>query len=179
MGENNSIERKRSIISRSSETMCMPMAISICFLKTCRTASPGEWKTLTSEDKGCMADKVLKYRSIPMWFYRHVTDKGRKTCINFAKRLCELADVSTDKPCNIKEIERFEKVRHMEEKIVKKGPSYTECEKDTSAKPVKSSSYRGTSNRASSVWRMEVSLLSGLSTRRTFMLPKGYQYRDN
>ncbi|CAC5402762.1 unnamed protein product [Mytilus coruscus] len=110
MGENNSIERKRSIISRSSETMCMPMAISICFLKTCRTASPGEWKTLTSEDKGCMADKVLKYRSIPMWFYRHVTDKGRKTCINFAKRLCELADVSTDKPCNIKEIERFEKV---------------------------------------------------------------------
>lgn len=110
MGENNSIERKRSLISRSSATMCMPMAISICFLKSCRTVSPDEWKTLTSEDKGCMADKVLKYRSVPIWFYRHVMDKGRKACINFAKRLCKLADVRTDKLCNIKEIERFEKV---------------------------------------------------------------------
>ncbi|CAC5359405.1 unnamed protein product [Mytilus coruscus] len=110
MGEKNSLERKRSIISRPSETMCMPTAISICFMKTCRTVLPSEWKTLTSDDTGCMADKVLKHRSFSQWFYRHVTDKGRKACINFAKRLCELADVSIEKPCNIKEIERFEKL---------------------------------------------------------------------
>ncbi|CAG2254250.1 unnamed protein product [Mytilus edulis] len=109
-GDDNSLKRKRSIISRPSDTMCMPMAISVCFLKTCRVVSPREWKTLTSDDTECMTDKVLKHRTTPKWFYNHVLDKGRKECINFAKRLCALADVSTEKQCNINDIERFEKV---------------------------------------------------------------------
>ncbi|CAG2203034.1 unnamed protein product [Mytilus edulis] len=109
-GDDNSLKRKRSIISRPSDTMCMPMAISVCFLKTCRVVSPREWQTLTSDDTECMVDKVLKHRTTPKWFYNHVLDKGRKECINFAKRLCALADVSTEKQCNINDIERFEKV---------------------------------------------------------------------
>ena len=109
-GIENSIKRKRSIISRPSDTMCMPMAISVCFLKSCHTVSPDEWKTLTSDDTESMVNKVLKHRTTPKWFYRHVLDKERKECFNFAKRLCELADVSTEKQCSINDIERFEKV---------------------------------------------------------------------
>ncbi|CAC5394024.1 unnamed protein product [Mytilus coruscus] len=90
--------------------MCMPMAISVCFLKTCRTVSSSEWHTLTSDDTGCMPGKVLKHRTAPQWFYKHVMDKGRKKCFNFAKRLCEIADVSTEKQCSINDIECFEKV---------------------------------------------------------------------
>ena len=34
-GENNSLDRKRSIINMSSKTMCMPVSIAICFVKSC------------------------------------------------------------------------------------------------------------------------------------------------
>ncbi|CAC5384136.1 unnamed protein product [Mytilus coruscus] len=111
-GVENSLKRKRSIISRPSEMMCMPIANTVCFLKTCRTVSSSEWHTLTSDDTGCMPDKVLKHRTrtAPQCFYKHVIDKGRKECFYFAKRLCEIADVSTEKQCSINDIERFEKV---------------------------------------------------------------------
>lgn len=109
-GDNNSLTRKRSIVSRPSKTMCMPMAIVICFLKTCDTVSPQEWLALTKDETESTLDKILKHKVAPKWFYKHVLDKNRSDCFSAAKRLCELASVRTDKKCNITEISRFEDV---------------------------------------------------------------------
>ncbi|CAG2253327.1 unnamed protein product [Mytilus edulis] len=95
-GENNSLMRKRSIVNIPSTTMCMPMAIVVCFLKTCRLVSPVEWRLLTEGDSSSMPDKVLKHKCHPHWYYKHVVEKGRKECTLFSRRLCELVGVSTE-----------------------------------------------------------------------------------
>ena len=97
-----------------SETLCMPMSTVICFLKTCRMMSPTEWRTLTRDDTGSMVDKVLRHRSLPHWYYKHVIDKGRNDCTVFAKRLCEMVGLCTDKPFNINEIEPFERLFNLQ-----------------------------------------------------------------
>ena len=107
-GENNSLHRKQSIISMPSDNLCMPMAIAVCFMKLCTLLSPDEWKTLTKDDQGSMIDKVLKHKSTPKWYYKHVVDKSRPECTAFAKRLCELVGLSCQRACNIRDIELFE-----------------------------------------------------------------------
>ena len=92
----------------------MPMAITVCFLKTCRIVTSEEWRSLIMRDQSSMVDKVLKHKSLPKWYYKHVLDKGRKECTTFAKRLCDLVGVSTEKPCNINEIEHFERLLNLQ-----------------------------------------------------------------
>ncbi|CAG2212305.1 unnamed protein product [Mytilus edulis] len=79
-----------------------------------RDSFPTNWRVLTKGDSSSMPDKVLKHKCYPHWYYKHVVEKGRKECTVFARRLCELVGVSTEKMCNINEIQLFERLLNLQ-----------------------------------------------------------------
>ena len=114
-GVNNSLIRKRSIVSIGMEdNMCLYRSIAIAFVKTCRCVSISEWKQCTGSDQTDMVTKVLKYRSYPLWYYKHMIDKRRKECTAFANRLCTLVGLDSSRAGNIQDIKHFEKLLNLQ-----------------------------------------------------------------
>lgn len=53
-GPRNSLDKKKSIfeIESGDDHLCLPKAIGVCFLKTCKKVNAAEWKELTHNDDG-------------------------------------------------------------------------------------------------------------------------------
>lgn len=49
-GHRNSLSRKKSIFEVNENGMCLPIAIGLCYLKTCKKVRALEWKELTIQD---------------------------------------------------------------------------------------------------------------------------------
>lgn len=46
-GHQNSLSRKRSIFEAYEDGMCLPIAIGLCYPKTCKKVGAREWKQMT------------------------------------------------------------------------------------------------------------------------------------
>ena len=109
-GPNNSLKRKRSIFKVTSDTLCLPIAIAVCFLKLCKKVKIAEWETLMREDANrTILDNVIKYKTCPKSYYYRMLDKTKtQKQKEMAKALCRKANVPIDRPLGLNDITPFE-----------------------------------------------------------------------
>ncbi len=110
-GPNNSIHLKRSLVQivNDKDELCMPRAIVVCWAKA-NVVTNTAWKDLVNGSKLSTIDLILRHRKCPQWFYVNVRTKSRQEQKKLAIKLCEMADVPTDRPCSLNDIPAFEEV---------------------------------------------------------------------
>jgi len=107
-GENNSLHRKQAIINIVNvDHMCMARAIAMSWAKL-HTVTAEEWQT--TAPKGCDVTHMLRHQMVPKYHYSNMLSKTRHEQETFARTLCRLTGVSTERPASLNDIPAFEDV---------------------------------------------------------------------
>lgn len=94
---------------QNDNNLCMPIAIGLCFLKTCKKVDAKNWGLLVRDDKGMVLDHAIKHRVVPQTYYDNILKISRKKMQKeMAMRLCEKARVSINRYLGLNDIEPFE-----------------------------------------------------------------------
>jgi hypothetical protein len=98
-GPNNTLKRKKSVLYvENDNNLCLPIAIGVCFLKTCKKVDAETWSRLTGNDTGVRMDHVIEHRTVPKLYYGNLLKKSRrKYQTEMATWLCEKAGVPVDR----------------------------------------------------------------------------------
>jgi len=113
-GAHNSIALKKSLLQVSNDDqMCLATAIGRCFLKLCEIVPLNKWREITQDDDEDMntVQKVIKHGMTTKSYYKHVSDSAvnnKSYSKTMALTLCKEANLPTDKPLSIRDIDCFE-----------------------------------------------------------------------
>ena len=111
MGEDSSINRKRSIVTivNEGDTLCLARSVAVCWAKL-NQVSTEEWNRLTTGMRGSTTDLILNIRKVPSWYYQKMLEKKRSNQKDLATKLSNLAGVAIDRPASLNDIPAFENV---------------------------------------------------------------------
>ena len=113
-GAHNSISLKKSLLQVSNDDqMCMATAMGRCYLKLCEVVPLNKWREVTKDDDQDMNtfQKVIKHGMTTRSYYKHVSDSAvnnKSYSKTMALTLCKEANLPTDKPLSIRDIDCFE-----------------------------------------------------------------------
>ena len=110
-GEDNSLERKRSIVTIvNNDKLCMARAISVSWAKLNR-CSAAEWKDIAqSRGSKTNLELILEHRKVPESHFKHLRKHGGKEQTDLAKAFSRLAGVPLNRPASLSDIPAFEDV---------------------------------------------------------------------
>lgn len=75
-GPNNSLKKKKSVLYvENDNNLCLPIAIGLCFMKTCKKVNAETWSRLTGNDSGVRMDHVIQHRTVPRHYYGNLLKK--------------------------------------------------------------------------------------------------------
>lgn len=78
-GPNNSLKRKKSVLFvENDNNLCLPNAIGLCFMKTCKKVNAETWSRLTGNDSNNTMQHVIEHRTVPKQYYGNLLKKSRK-----------------------------------------------------------------------------------------------------
>lgn len=119
-GANNSLKKKKSVLYvENDNNLCLPIAIGLCFMKTCKKVSAETWSRLTGNDSGVRMDHVIQHRTVPRHYYGNLLKKSRKKYqTEMAIWLCEKAGVPVDRYLGLNDIEPFETLLNVSINVV-------------------------------------------------------------
>lgn len=119
-GRNNSLKRKKSVLYvENDNNLCLPIAIGLCFMKTCKKVNAATWSSLTGNDSNTIMDHVIQKKTVPKHFYGNLLKKSRKKYqTEMAIWLCEKAGVPIDKYLGLNDIEPFETLLNVSINVV-------------------------------------------------------------
>ena len=109
-GPGNSIFQKTSMVEIvNDDKMCLARAIGVCFARVHKIDSKEEWAEIkrnagSSDNLGIL----IKQRKTSQSTYKTICKKTRKEQGTLAKILCEMAEVSADKPASLADVGKFE-----------------------------------------------------------------------
>ena len=90
--------------------MCLARAIGVCFARVNKIDDKEEWEGVKKNSAYSNNLEILvKSRKTSKATYKNICSKKRNEQGTLAKMLCELADVATDRPGCLSDIEKFEK----------------------------------------------------------------------
>jgi hypothetical protein len=98
-GPNNSLMRKKSVLYiENDNNLCLPIAIGLCFLKTCRKVDAETWSRLIGNDSNVTMRHTIQHGTVPKHYYGNLLKNRAKNTrqkwqYGFAK---EQAYLSTD-----------------------------------------------------------------------------------
>jgi hypothetical protein len=109
-GPGNSLKRKKSVLLvENDNNLCLPIAIGLCFMKTCQKVDAESWYRLIGHAKGDIMSHVIQHRTVPKHYYGNLLKKSRKKYqTEMATWLCEKAGVPIDRYLGLNDIEPFE-----------------------------------------------------------------------
>ncbi|XP_041361018.1 uncharacterized protein LOC121377177 [Gigantopelta aegis] len=111
-GPNNSVHIKQSLVEIvNDDDLCMSRAIGVAWAKL-NCISSTDWQDLVGGPypKTPLIDLIMHHKKCPQSFYNKLTTKTRREQKTLALKLCALAGVPTDRPCNLNDIPAFEQV---------------------------------------------------------------------
>lgn len=119
-GPNNSLMKKKSVLYvENDNNLCLPIAIGLCFLKTCKKVDAEFWSRLTGNDAGPMMNQVLQHKTVPKHYYGNLLKKSRrKYQTDMARWLCERAGVPVDRYLGLNDIGPFETLLNVSINVV-------------------------------------------------------------
>ena len=111
-GPGNSLRRKKSMFEIIDSGMCLPIAIGMCYLKSCKKLKKAEWNRLTGTDKKLTEmEKAIKYKTCLESYFGNLKSKtntkGRR---QMAETLCRKAGVPIKDTMGLNDITPFEKL---------------------------------------------------------------------
>ena len=134
-GPNNSLKRKKSVLYIENDNdLCLPIAIGLCFLKTCRKVDAETWSHLIGNDPNFTMSHVIKHRTVPKHYYGNLLKKARRKCqTKMANWLCERAGVPVNRYLGLNDIEPFETLLDVNIKVVSSrvGNKFVRVSKET------------------------------------------------
>jgi len=113
-GPGCSLDKKKSIfeIESGDDHLCLPKAIGVCFLKTCKKVNATEWKELVGNDRRSMMELSSRYKTCPKHYYDNMLKKShrQKMQMDMAIDLCKMTNVPTDRQLGLNDIAPFERL---------------------------------------------------------------------
>lgn len=119
-GPNNSLHKKKSVLYvENDNNLCLPIAIGLCFMKTCKKVNAETWSRLTGNDSCATMQHVIEHRTVPKHYYGNLLKKSRRKCqTDMAIWLCNKAGVPFDRYLGLNDIEPFETLLNVNINIV-------------------------------------------------------------
>lgn len=119
-GPNNSLHKKKSVLYvENDNNLCLPIAIGLCFMKTCKKVNAETWSRLTGNDFCATMQHVIEHRTVPKHYYGNLLKKSRRKCqTDMAIWLCNKAGVPFDRYLGLNDIEPFETLLNVNINVV-------------------------------------------------------------
>uniref|UniRef100_A0A8W8MKN2 Uncharacterized protein n=1 Tax=Magallana gigas TaxID=29159 RepID=A0A8W8MKN2_MAGGI len=119
-GPNNSLHKKKSVLYvENDNNLCLPIAIGLCFMKTCKKVNAETWSRLTGNDSCATMQHVIEHRTVPKHYYGNLLKKSRrKYQTDMAIWLCNKAGVPFDRYLGLNYIEPFETLLNVNINVV-------------------------------------------------------------
>lgn len=119
-GTGNSLMRKKSVLYvENDNNLCLPIAIGLCFLKTCKKVDANTWKHLIRGNPGTILENAIYHKTAPKWYYGDLLKKSRnKVQTEMALQLCRKAGVPIDRYLGLNDIKSFENLLDVSVNVV-------------------------------------------------------------
>lgn len=133
-GTGNSLMRKKSVLYvENDNNLCLPIAIGLCFLKTCKKVDANTWKHLIRGNPGTILENAIYHKTAPKWYYGDLLKKSRnKVQTEMALQLCRKAGVPIDRYLGLNDIKSFENLLDVSVNVVSRvGNKFVRVAKET------------------------------------------------